>query len=222
MKNILIIGSNRGIGLALTKEYAKDNKVTALCRKSSDELKQIDSVNIIEDAEVTDEKKIFSISEKLGDLKFDTVIHVSGIWTNDNLFSEKPDWSALTKAFEVNSIAPLKTISIFKKNMKEGTKVGLVSSRMGSIEDNDSGSKYAYRMSKAALNAAGKGFAVDFKDDGISVAILHPGFVKTDMTDGKGNMTPKESAQGIIKVMENLSMNNTGEFWHANGEKLPW
>lgn len=222
MKNIIIVGSNRGIGLALVKKYAESgDKVYALCRESSKELEEIQGIDIIEETEVTDLSKLSGIAKKLDGVKFDILLHVSGIWRDDHLM-EDANWDAFTESFEVNSVAPLKVVTLFKNHLAENAKIGLMSSRMGSIADNDSGGRYAYRMSKCALNCAGKSLSEDLKDSNIAVAILHPGYVKTDMTDGNGLLTPKESAEGLKKIMDNLSMKNTGEFYHTSGEKLPW
>lgn len=97
-----------------------------------------------------------------------------------------------------------------------------MTSRMGSIEDNDSGGRYGYRVSKAGLNAAGKSLAVDLKDRGIPVAILHPGFVKTDMTGNNGDITAEQAAHRLVQRMDELNLGNTGTFWHSDGSVLPW
>ena len=93
---------------------------------------------------------------------------------------------------------------------------------MGSIADNTSGGRYGYRASKAALNAFGKSLAMDLKNEGIAVALLHPGYVKTRMVNFGGMITPEESATGLIARIEELNLENTGSFWHTNGEELPW
>ena len=93
---------------------------------------------------------------------------------------------------------------------------------MGSIDDNTSGGSYGYRMSKAAVNMAGRSLARDLADDGVAVAILHPGFVRTDMTGGQGFVDPAESAAGLAARIDELTMASSGSFWHANGERLPW
>jgi NAD(P)-dependent dehydrogenase (short-subunit alcohol dehydrogenase family) len=93
---------------------------------------------------------------------------------------------------------------------------------MGSIADNDSGGSYGYRMSKAALNAAGKSLSVDLKEEGHPVFLLHPGYVKTDMTNHTGYIDTNESAEGLYQVMKNKTLADTGTFWHTNGEPLPW
>ena len=94
---------------------------------------------------------------------------------------------------------------------------------MASIEDNTSGSSYGYRMSKVALSMAGKSLSLDLKPRGIAVAILHPGLVKTRMTGFiPSGITPEVSVRGLLKRIDQLNLDNTGRFWHANGEILPW
>jgi NAD(P)-dependent dehydrogenase (short-subunit alcohol dehydrogenase family) len=124
--------------------------------------------------------------------------------------------------FEVNSLGPLLTTLALVNNMGKGSKVGIITSRMGSIDDNGSGGSYGYRMSKAAVNATGKSLAIDLKPRGIAVAILHPGWVKTDMTGHRGLIDTTESVSGLIERMKELNLENTGSFWHTNGEQLPW
>ena len=93
---------------------------------------------------------------------------------------------------------------------------------MGSIDDNQSGSHYGYRMSKAALNMAGKSLSIDLKEKEISVGIIHPGWVQTDMTGNTGHYTVQKSASQIIDRIEELNLQNSGTFWHSNGQILPW
>jgi NAD(P)-dependent dehydrogenase (short-subunit alcohol dehydrogenase family) len=124
--------------------------------------------------------------------------------------------------FEVNSLGPLLTTQALVEHMSQGSKVGIITSRMGSIADNDSGGSYAYRMSKAAVNAAGKSLSIDLKPKGIAVAILHPGWVRTDMTGHGGLIDADESAKGLLDRMAELNIDNSGTFWHMNGEVLPW
>jgi len=104
-----------------------------------------------------------------------------------------------------------------------GAKVALVTSRMGSIDDNSSGGAYGYRMSKAALNMAGKSLSADLRGRGIAVAILHPGMVNTDMIGGHGGQVePAEAARGLLARIDELTLETSGGFWHANGQQLPW
>lgn len=221
MANVLIIGANRGIGLGLTKEFlSQGHKVWALCRKSSQELSSL-NCTVIENCEVSELKSLEAIASELTNTKFDIFIHNAGIWTDESLLEmDQPHFDRMAYTFEINSIAPLKTFKTFYKLLSDHAKAAFLSSRMGSITDNDSGSRYSYRMSKAALNAAGKSLALDFPNN--PIAVLHPGFVRTDMTNNNGLIDVEESAAGLFNVIEKLNKNNTGKFWHSNGEELPW
>ena len=124
--------------------------------------------------------------------------------------------------FEVNSLGPLRVTAALRHRLRPGSKVGIVTSRMGSIADNTSGSAYGYRMSKAAVNAAGMSLALDLAPAGVAVVLLHPGYVRTQMTGGRGNWGPDESAAGLLTQLDRLTLETTGSFWHANGDSLPW
>ncbi|MEC9318776.1 MAG: SDR family oxidoreductase, partial [Pseudomonadota bacterium] len=107
-------------------------------------------------------------------------------------------------------------------NLEGGSKVALITSRMGSIGDNGSGSRYGYRMSKAALNAAGKSLAIDLKDKAIAVVLLHPGYVQTEMVGGRGDISPATAAERLMQRIDELTIETSGSFFHSNGEELPW
>ena len=110
-----------------------------------------------------------------------------------------------------------------KDLLKKNSKIGFITSRMGSIGDNSSGSSYGYRMSKVALSMAAKSLSRDLLKEDIYVAILHPGLVSTRMTGfTKNGISTEESANGLLKRIDSLNKNNTGTFWHTNGEILPW
>lgn len=221
MQNVIIFGANRGIGLALTKKYISEGfQVWALCRSASSELKETQA-NVIENCDVTNIDQLKAAYKNLNETKFDIYIHNAGVWADENIFEATDDnFQNFTRAFEINSIAPLKTLSVFKDCLKPNAKVGLMSSRMGSVADNDSGGRYAYRMSKTALNMAGKSLSVDLNEN--PIAILHPGYVRTDMTGGNGLIDPDESAEDLYNVLSSLTLENSGKFWHSNGEVLPW
>jgi NAD(P)-dependent dehydrogenase (short-subunit alcohol dehydrogenase family) len=219
----LVTGSNRGIGLELCRQLsAKGVHVLATCRRASSELKDL-NVEIIEDVEVSKPKSLAMLADKLDGRQIDWLINNAGIAGGISLGDI--DDAAVTefkRMYEVNSLGPLLTTQALLANLHDGSKVGIITSRMGSIEDNDSGGSYAYRMSKSAVNAAGKSLSIDLKPRGIAVAILHPGWVRTDMTGHGGLIDPDESAAGLIARMEELNLKNTGSFWHSNGELLPW
>ncbi|MDB2705807.1 SDR family NAD(P)-dependent oxidoreductase, partial [Pseudomonadota bacterium] len=153
----------------------------------------------------------------------DWLINNAGI--ANGISMDELDQSAVESSinmFKVNGLGPLLTTQALLKNLSEGSKVGIITSRMGSIADNDSGGSYGYRMSKSAVNAAGKSLSIDLKPYGIAVGILHPGYVRTDMTSHNGLIDTDESVSGLIARLEELSLDNTGSFWHTNGDLLPW
>jgi len=123
---------------------------------------------------------------------------------------------------EVNTLVPLKVAAALRPNLSNPSKLAIVTSRMGSMADNSSGGSYGYRASKAAVNAIGKSLAIDLADAGVSVALLHPGWVRTDMTGHHGLVDPDESAAGLIARLDALTPATSGTFWHMNGEALPW
>lgn len=223
MKNIAIVGASRGIGLEFVRQLSTQNKVFAFCRKTNSELDELEAaaqVTVIQDCDVNSESSLKEAAQKLGEHKLDLFLHVAGILSSetfDDLNRER-----LLQQFISNSLGPLFSVKAFRPYLNKGAKIGLLTSRMGSIADNDSGAQYGYRMSKAALNAAGKSLAIDLKPDGIAVFLLHPGYVRTDMTSHRGNIDPDESVRGLLRVIESKGLDDTGSFWHANGEALPW
>ena len=157
----------------------------------------------------------------VGKRSIDLLINNAGIllWAKD--FPEL-DVAGIRKQFEVNALAPLRITAALRDRLGKGSKIALVTSRMGSIDDNSSGGGYGYRMSKAALNMAGKSLAVDLAGAGVAVAILHPGMVRTEMIGGRGQVEPSDAARGLLARIDELTLETSGGFWHANGERLPW
>ncbi len=222
-ETVLITGTNRGIGLELCRQLsAKGMHVIATCRHASKELKDL-NVEIIEDVEVSEPTSLAKLADTLKGRNIDWLINNAGIAGGIGLGDiDDTAVDSFIRMYRVNSLGPLLVTQALLPNLHEGSKVGIITSRMGSIDDNDSGGSYAYRMSKAAVNAAGKSLSVDLKPKGIAVAILHPGWVRTDMTGHGGLIDADESASGLIKRMEELTLDTSGGFWHTNGERLPW
>ncbi len=220
MAAILITGAARGIGLALTRRFAaRGDRVIALCRQPGDELARLEGIRIIDDIDVTADSSEQRLHTLLDKLPLDVVIHNAGVMTDESLQDLSPD--RIRHQFEVNTIAPLRLTLTLLNNLRNGSKVVFITSRMGSIDDNSSGGMYGYRMSKAALNMAGKSLAVDLKARGIAVGILHPGLVATDLT-GEQGIAPEQAAQQLIERIDTLTLENSGQFFHANGTNLPW
>lgn len=220
MANVVITGANRGIGLELVKLYLdRGDKVCAICRRSSPELDESGAI-VIDKVELSDVEQLPAQIEQLNAIKIDVLINNAGILYDEQLGSIHTD--TIEQQFRINSIAPLVLTDLLTDNFSDGAKIGLITSRMGSMADNSSGGRYGYRMSKAALNAAGVSLAQDLKHRNISIAILHPGYVQTGMVGFRGDVTANDAARRLQTRMDELNSENTGTFWHANGEKLPW
>ncbi len=217
----VVTGANRGIGLALV-ELLKERElpVLAACRKSSSALDAL-GVEVVKGIDVTDERGIEDLVAAVGTREVTLLINNAGILERSGSLAEL-DVASIRRQFEVNALAPLRVTAALRQQLPRGAKVGLITSRMGSIDDNGSGGAYGYRMSKAALNMAGKSLAVDLKPAGIAVAILHPGMVRTDMTGAHGQVAPLDAARGLLARLDELTLETSGGFWHANGERLPW
>jgi NAD(P)-dependent dehydrogenase (short-subunit alcohol dehydrogenase family) len=194
--------------------------VIAACRRSSAALAET-GAEVVEGAEVSDPAGIERIRAAVGSRTVDLLINNAGILVWNDSFGQV-NVDGIRKQFEVNALAPLLVTQALRPSLKKGSKVALITSRMGSIGDNSSGGGYGYRMSKAALNMAGKSMAIDLGKDGISVAILHPGMVKTDMIAGHGQIEPDDAASGLLARIDALTEQTSGGFWHQNGEVLPW
>lgn len=217
MATVVVTGANRGIGLELTKIFkARGDDVIGACRSPSAELEGL-GVRI-EALDVTDEASVAAFAERVDGV--DILVNNAGVLSQETL--DNLDADRIRRQFEVNALGPLRVTAALRPKLKQGGKVAIVTSRMGSITDNTSGSMYGYRMSKAAVNMAGKSLAQDLKGNGVAVALLHPGFVRTDMTGGNGMVDPDESAAGLVARIDELNLERTGTFWHANGEALPW
>ena len=220
-KTYLITGTNRGIGLEYCRQLkARGENVVAVCRSPSEELKNL-GVRVEADVDLTSEAAVKDLVSRLNGETIDVLINNAGIIERVSL--DNLNLESIRQQFEVNAIAPLRFTSALLPNLKSGSKVVLMTSRMGSIGDNTSGGSYGYRMSKVALSMAGKSLAHDLKPREIAVAILHPGLVKTRMTGfTDSGITTETAVKGLLARIEELNLDNTGTFWHSNGEILPW
>ena len=214
-------GANRGIGLAYCQQlHSRGDEVIAVCRQSSDELDGL-GIRVESGIELTSSESIAALVNGLSGQQLHAVILNAGILQSMGL--NDLDADGIRQQFEVNALAPLLLARALIPLMPQGSKLVLMTSRMGSIDDNTSGGSYGYRMSKVALNIAGKSLAVDLQAQGIAVAILHPGLVKTRMIRFNPNgISPTESVKGLLARIDELTLETSGSFWHANGAVLPW
>jgi NAD(P)-dependent dehydrogenase (short-subunit alcohol dehydrogenase family) len=219
LATVLITGANRGIGLQLCTQFmARGDDVIAVCRATSDDLSQL-GVRIIENTDVSDGASVKQLKDTLGKQRIDVLVNCAGILREDKL--GELDYDEMTEQFRVNTLGPLRITEALLDNLRTGSKVIIITSRVGSIEDNSSGGYYGYRASKTAVNQIGMNLKHELLPRGIAVALLHPGLVATEMTGGRG-IDPEESARGLIQRIDELNLDNSGSFWHAEGYALPW
>lgn len=217
---VVITGANRGIGLALARLYReRGDRVIALCRRASGELRDI-GAEIIENVDVTSTEALKRAAATVENV--DLLIANAGVLSRQSLADVADDRDRIENQFAVNALGPLLTVHAFVDKLAPGARVALITSRMGSIADNGSGGSYGYRMSKAALNAAGRSLALDLAPRGILVGLLHPGYVRTDMTGRSGDVEPTGAAAMLAARIDELDAATSGTFRHANGEALPW
>ncbi len=220
MATWVITGANRGIGLALCREVGqRGDRVIAACRRASAEL-QAPGIRVESGVDVASDESVSGFARRIAGERVDVLVHNAGVLTTESL--DDLDLDRIRRQIEVNAIGALRVTRALLPAIPSGGKIGIITSLMGSMGDNGSGGHYGYRMSKAALNAAGVSLAHDLAPRGIAVAILHPGFVRTGMTGMRGNLDTPESARGIIARIDELSVQTTGRFTRATGEELPW
>jgi NAD(P)-dependent dehydrogenase (short-subunit alcohol dehydrogenase family) len=219
MKTCLVTGAARGIGLELCRQLKqRGEKVIAVCRKASAELRALEC-RIVEGVDVTDGASVQRLAAGLAGERIDVLVNNAGILSRESL--DDLDIERMRRQFEVNALGPLRVTRALLPNLGVGSKVAIITSRMGSIADNGSGGYYGYRMSKAAVNMAGVSLAHDLRERGIAVLLLHPGMVATEMT-GQHGIPVEESAANLIARIESLGLEHSGSFHHADGQPLPW
>jgi len=221
METVLITGANRGIGLELVKCHLnRGDDVIAVCRESSDVLDK-SGARIIRGIDMSDSEAMSSLKSQINGLPIDRVIANAGIRGYEDY--DTLDFESIRYQYEVNALGPLRLVQNLDGCLSEGAKVVLISTKVASLKDNESGGEFGYRMSKAALNMGGVNLAHAMKPRKIAVFLLHPGYVRTDLTGGEGLIDADESAAAIVTVTDKMDLEDTGRFWHAPwDEEIPW
>lgn len=230
MKTVLVTGANRGLGLEFAHQYLEQGtRVIATVRDmaKATELQALGQQHgnrlTIKTLDVSDAASRKALAESISDQPIHLLINnagVSGGWGELG----KLDEATWLKVLHTNTIAPIKLTEILRSNLMaaEDATVAILSSKMGSMGDNTSGGSYIYRSSKAALNAAAKSLAIDLARDRIKVAILHPGWVRTDMGGPNGLIDAPVSVSGMRRVIAGLTKDQCGEFIAYDGTVIPW
>jgi NAD(P)-dependent dehydrogenase (short-subunit alcohol dehydrogenase family) len=219
MAKVLVTGCNRGIGLRLCEQFRqRGDEVIGVCRRSGPELRAL-GARVLEGVDVSDPGSVQTLTSALRDETIDILVNNAGILLRETFGAI--DYEQMVAQYRVNTLGPLCVTEALRDNLVEGSKVIIITSRVGSIDDNSSGGNYGYRASKAAVNMIGTNLMHELKPRGIAVALLHPGLVATEMTGGNG-IEPAESARGLIQRIDELTLDTSGGFWHAEGYALPW
>ena len=225
MKHVVIVGADRGIAAALVQEYlTRGERVTAVCRDSGESWQNESNVRVVPNTDVTVDSAVARMTDEIGDDSIDLLIHVAGVGSRERW--REFDFETMLAHYNLNALGPLRVICALADQFAEGARIGIVTSRMGSIGDNGSGGMYSYRMSKAAANMLGVNLYHEFRPRGIHVMLLHPGTVATQMTRGARHwdaMTkPAEAAAGLARQMDGLGPDSPPSFRHQDGTSLPW
>lgn len=230
MPTLLITGANRGIGLELCKQYLNEGwYVHACCRKP----KKAKALNTLADEnnkltvhklEVTKEKQMDALKKTLKGKPVDILINNAGVHALGASQFGKTDDKAWEEAVAVNLIAPMKMMEHFVENVAMSNQkiIASMSSKMGSMNDNDSGGAYAYRATKAALNAVMVSAAHDLCHLNITALILHPGWVRTDMGGPHGEISVKQSGEMLRKILNDCDITDSGKFFDIDGTVIHW
>ncbi len=224
MGTAVVIGADRGIGAALVEVYhGRGDAAVAVCLGDRDAWTGR-GVRTIGRIDVTSDAAVSKLAAELGDTPIDTLVHVAGVGAFDRW--GRFDFDRMLDDYNLNALGPLRVVSALADNLRDGSRVGIVTSRMGSIGDNASGGMYSYRMSKAAANMLGVNLHHELEPRGVRVVLLHPGTVATQMTKGLRGwdrfLQPAEAAAGLAAQLDRLGPDSPVEFRHQDGTLLPW
>ena len=230
MATVLITGTNRGIGLEFVKQYAEDGwRVIACCRKpeQANDLKalvdQFDQIEV-RALDVSSQDQIKALAKELSDIAIDLLINNAGYYGSKGSNLGGIDREEWLKVLEINTLAPLFVTEAFVDHIaqSENKMIAILTSKMGSVEDNTSGGSYLYRSSKAGVNQIAKSLSIDLEGQGIKVALLHPGWVQTDMGGANALINTETSVSGMKSILDNFDQSSSGSFLAFDGQSIPW
>ncbi|CAE6498801.1 MAG TPA: KR domain-containing protein [Nitrosomonas nitrosa] len=231
MPTILITGSNRGLGLEWCRQYVQAGwRVLATCRfpaeaKALQQLKKENNALTLHRLDVTDHDQIHTLAKELADHPIDLLINNAGVYFEKYVRPDQTtDYGAWAHTFSVNSIGAMRVSRAFLDHLRRSQKrlIVAITSHMGSIAEIENPGSYFYRSSKAALNAAMKGFSLELKPLQIGVLLLHPGWVRTQMGGPDGLLSPQESVENMRNRVDTFTLADSGRFLRYDGHEIPW
>ena len=221
---VLITGANRGIGLELSRQYSKAGWHvigTARTPGGAEEL-EATGANVVQ-LDVTDQASVDRLARHLGDQPIDMLFNNAGIqplmWTLAEI-----DFDAFDRALKVNTVGPVRVVRALLCNLRLGKrrKIINITTNLSSIAGNTDGGFYGYRESKVALNMFTKSLAAELGPEGFICAVIHPGWVRTDLGGPDAPLDVQESVERVRRVIENLSRADNGSFWFWDGTQMSW
>lgn len=232
MTTKVIIGADKGIAhaIAIALHERGDAVLAATLGDGADLIAR--GIAVEPNTDVTSDDAVDRLAKRAAndDLQISWLVHVAGVMFLDTI--DTVDYDDVRRQFEINTLGPLRTIRALRDRLTSDAKVGIFTSRVGSLNDNTSGGDYAYRISKAAANMVARNLSVDLGKQGVAVQALHPGLVNTNLLDVMNPedkekaasvlVTPESAAAGVISVLDNLTVETAGQFQHGNGDILPW
>ena len=222
---VFITGANRGIGLHLAQNFSSAGyEVIGTARKPDQATTLKETGARVEQLDVADQASVDAMAQRLAGTPIDILINNAGVKGDDSRDMASFDVENMQWVLDVNTLGPVRVIEALFSNVQSGERkmVVNISSTMGSIELNTWGCCAGYRASKSAINSITRTFAVDYGKQGMTFVTMHPGYVQTDMNDGQGNITPTQSAVGLINVITGLDTSDNGKFYDWQGKELPW
>lgn len=226
MNTILVTGANRGLGLAFARSYAADGWCVHACCRFPDRAKDLSAIGgevAVHKLDVTDGLRVASLARELADTRIDVLINNAGVLHEANHLGgiDYEDW---VEELKVNTIAPARMAERFQKRIAASERKLIVnlSSGMGSIGGTTSADSIVYRSSKAGLNMVTKCLSLDYAKHGITVVAISPGWVATDMGGPNGRLSPDESVAKLRRVIDRLTLADSGRFFDQDGEQRPW
>jgi NAD(P)-dependent dehydrogenase (short-subunit alcohol dehydrogenase family) len=223
---VLVTGANRGLGLAFVQSYAADGwRVHACCRHPDKcrPLQELGPEVVAHRLDVTDGLQVEALARGIAEEPLDLLINNAGLGDEGGGL-EEIDFDEWQRVLAVNTLAPVRLAGAFWQAVAASDRRTIVnvSSQIGSIGDNASGGHYAYRSSKAALNMVTRNLAIELKGKGIVAVAVHPGWVETDMGGPNATLTPEESVAALRRIVDGLTLEQSGRFFSWQGHELPW
>jgi NAD(P)-dependent dehydrogenase (short-subunit alcohol dehydrogenase family) len=231
MPTVLVTGANRGLGLEFARQYAGEGwQVLAACRApdAATDLQKLASASgrriRVLGMNVTDTASVRTAAAALKGEAIDLLLNNAGVGGPPDQQLGNLDYAAWARVLDTNTLGPMRVVEAFLENVAKGNRKQIVTitSAMGSIEDNASGGRYAYRSSKAAVNMVMKSLSIDLAPRGITCLMVHPGWVRTDMGGPGGKITPAESVRALRSLIESIKPEDSGKFLNYDGRPYPW